>query len=199
MKHATSRILFAYWDALRGERAAPERADLRPAAMRHILADTFILDAAAPEPAFRLAGTRCSALFCRDLKGTAFAAAWPAGQARREADALVRTVADETVGLVAGLVGVNENGSEVPLELLLLPLRHRGRTDARLVGSLSPGTLPSWAGLVPIRTLRTGTLRTVLGARPDPDPVGEGTEVAGRRSLFVVHQGGRAANAPPSP
>ena len=59
MKHATSRLLFAYWDGLRGDRAAPERSQIEPGQIRHILADTFIL---AIEPdgqaEFRLAGTR---------------------------------------------------------------------------------------------------------------------------------------------
>ena len=44
MKHATSRMLFAYWDALRGERSSPERGAINPGAIRHILADTFILE-----------------------------------------------------------------------------------------------------------------------------------------------------------
>ncbi|HEY0354137.1 MAG TPA: PAS domain-containing protein, partial [Enterovirga sp.] len=64
MKHATSRMLFSYWDSLRGERAAPERSDVEPGAIRHILADTFILGIDGEAGAtFRLAGTRCSALF----------------------------------------------------------------------------------------------------------------------------------------
>ena len=44
MKHSTSRMLFSYWDALRGERAAPERSEIEPGEIRHILADTFILE-----------------------------------------------------------------------------------------------------------------------------------------------------------
>ena len=42
MKHATTRMLFAYWDTLRGERAAPDRGEIEPGEIRHILADTFI-------------------------------------------------------------------------------------------------------------------------------------------------------------
>lgn len=190
MKHATSRMLFAYWDSLRGERAAPERGELSPGAMRHILADAFILALDQDRSAtFRLAGTRCCALFGRDLKECGFAALWPPA-GRGDAEKLIETAVGDTVGLVVGLLGANENGSEIALEMLLLPLRHRGRTEARLVGSLSPATIPSWAGLVPLRTLETRSLR-VIQAAPAESRV-EAALARERRQLFVVHEGGRA-------
>src|SRR5918997_383905 len=72
MKHPTSRMLFSYWDALRGDRAAPERGDVEPGDIRHILADTFILEIGEDRRAtFRLGGTRVCALFARELKGQA--------------------------------------------------------------------------------------------------------------------------------
>lgn len=192
MKHATSRMLFAYWDALRGERAAPERGDVQPGALRHVLADTFVLghDGDAP-PAFRLAGTRISALFCRDLKGQPFHALFPP-DGRTEADAMVKLACDDSVGLVIGLRGLNENRSELPLEMLLLPLRHRGRTHARLLGALSPATLPAWAGLVPLASLEVRSLR-VVQPRREAERGGDmlPPHPARRRTMFVVHEGGR--------
>ena len=44
MKLAASGELFAYWNALRGARSAPERNDVDPGAIRGILADTFVLE-----------------------------------------------------------------------------------------------------------------------------------------------------------
>lgn len=192
MKHTTSRMLFSYWDGLRGERAAPDRADIRPGDIRHVLADAFIL---AQEddlgPVFRLAGTRVEALFGRDLRDKGFRALWPAGD-QTEADHLVGLVSGDAVGLVIGLLGRNENGSEIPLEMLLLPLRHRGRTDRRMLGSLSPASIPSWAGLVPLRSVTTRSLRIVqpnrnLDRASDAPPVRPGR----RSTMFVVHEGGR--------
>jgi hypothetical protein len=191
MKHATSRILFAYWDALRGERAAPERGDVEPGAIRQVLADTFVLGVDPDAGAiFRLAGTRCSALFGRDLKGQAFQALWPAAK-RPEIDRHLETVLSETAGLVAGLRGIAENGWTIDLELLLLPLRHRGRTDKRVLGALSSNVLPSWVGLIPVASLETTSLRVVNSVRErNPSLAGSrGTELARRRGL-VVHQGG---------
>ena len=70
MKHAASRQLYAYWEERRGRRAAPERAEIEPGAIRGALSDAFILslDAARGHPV-RLAGTRVCALFDRELRG----------------------------------------------------------------------------------------------------------------------------------
>jgi hypothetical protein len=70
MKHATTRMIFAYWDALRGERSAPERGEIEPGEIRHVLADTFVLEVAPERIAtIRLAGTRICAFFGRELRG----------------------------------------------------------------------------------------------------------------------------------
>ena len=73
MKHAASRELYTYWQALRGRRPAPQRAEIEPGAIRHVLSEAFIvaLDRGAGYP-FRLAGTRVCALFGRELKGESF-------------------------------------------------------------------------------------------------------------------------------
>jgi hypothetical protein len=193
MKHATSRLLFAYWDGLRGDRAAPERSQIEPGQIRHILADTFIL---AIEPdgqaEFRLAGTRACALFGRDLKGVRFADLWPADR-RAEADQLIDLVSNDTVGAVAGMVGQTELASVIGLELLLLPLRHHGATNRRAVGALSPSAIPSWLGLTPLESLDMRSLRVVGDARPGRPGLGDiGPGAASKRRRFVVLDGGLA-------
>lgn len=189
MKHAASRMLHAHWDGLRGARAAPERGEIEPGEIRHILADSFILeiDPHARTAHVRLAGTRICALFGRELKGASFAALWgprPAAEPWR----LVETVVEETAGLVAGLSGRTSEGDGLELEMLLLPLRHRGRTHARLIGALSAGRVPDWIGLRALEGLETVSLRVLVPgiAEPlePPPPI--------RRHGFVVHQGGLA-------
>ena len=74
MKHPSNRELFDYWNERRGNRLAPERADIEPSAIRQVLGDTFVLatdDGIGYYP-FRLAGTRLCALFGRELKGESF-------------------------------------------------------------------------------------------------------------------------------
>ena len=79
MKHPSNRELFEYWNTRRGRRSAPDRNEIEPGAIRHLLADTFILafDASGGHP-FRLAGTRVCALFGRNLKGASFLDLWAA-------------------------------------------------------------------------------------------------------------------------
>jgi len=77
MKHAASRELYAYWEERRGQRPAPERADIEPGAIRAALSDTFILELDAGDGhSFRLAGTRvCGFGACPSAFGATAAAA----------------------------------------------------------------------------------------------------------------------------
>lgn len=195
MRHATSRLLFAYWDSVRGERAAPERRQIEPGKIRQILADTFILGSDPDTaPAFRLAGTRCSALFGGDLKNVPLASLWdPASRA--EGDEVVRLVTSETVGVAAGLIGETEVGTGLALELLLLPLRYRGSTSNRALGALSPTSIPSWLGLVPVVSLKLRSMKIVRSGDADPATIRAGGLAApGPRTRFKVLEGGLGRN-----
>ena len=131
MKHAACRELYAYWDERRGKRPAPERAEIEPGAIRHVLSDAFILglDAGAGHP-FRLAGTRMCALFGRELKNEPFIGLWAAASQPTIAD-LIKILDDEKVGTVAGVTAQNGQGEPIDLELLLLPLNSTRPSFAR--------------------------------------------------------------------
>ncbi|UMY17715.1 PAS domain-containing protein [Methylobacterium organophilum] len=212
MKHPTSRLLHAYWDRLRGERSAPERSEIEPGAIRNLLADSLILEIEAPaeEAVIRIGGTRLCAMFGRELRDTAFAGLWGDGMAPSSLahpQHLVETVACDRVGLIAGLKGRTRQGEALDLELLLLPLRHRGRTRSRLLGALSPFHVPHWFGLRPIVRLEAVSQRVLRGPLPafvplDPPP-GERMPLIAtipppandsrpwRRGHLMVHPGGR--------
>jgi hypothetical protein len=192
MKHAATRMLFSYWDALRGERAAPERGEIEPGEIRHVLADTFILEIKDDRRCeFRLAGTRICALFGRELKGAEFNGIWTE-DAHDEVRRTVDIVTTETAGIVAGLAGRTQGGERLDLELVLLPLRHRSKTQSRVLGALSPAILPHWLGFDSLEDLRASSMRVIWptgrvqtrGLALDEDPYA-------RRRRFVVHQGGR--------
>lgn len=202
MKHPTSRLLHAYWDRVRRDRAAPDRSEIEPGAIRNLLADALILSVDVPEShaAFRLAGTRVCALFRRELRGNDFSHLWGAPDA--DPWRLVETVATDTVGMVAGLHGETAGGETVDLELLLLPLRHRGQTQSRILGSLSPHVIPHWLGLRPLVRLRATSLRVLQPVGPldlemDGDvlhglPAPANDSVPRRHGHLLVHPGGRA-------
>ena len=190
MKNLSTRLVYDYWNELRGDRTAPERGEIEPGALRHALADTFVLENEPIGPVFRLAGTRVCALFGGELRGRSFAALWPDVESQVEIGRLVRTVMDETAGAVAGLSAETNDGAPIYLELLLLPLRYRGRTHARLLGALSPATPPIWLGVDAIDTMRMISLR-MLWSTPQtrtapPQPV------RGERPRFLVLPGGRS-------
>lgn len=193
MKHPSNCELYAYWNERRGNRLAPERADIEPSAIRRVLGDTFVLavDGIGHYP-FRLAGTRLCALFGRELKSESFVKLWErAGQtSMRE---LLAVVMEEKTGVVASVTGSTSDDSilAVNMELLLLPLSHESRSEARVIGALAPMAAPYWLGARAVGPLRLGMFRHV-GAAVEAAPVPRIVAAAGRtRHGLVVYQGGR--------
>jgi hypothetical protein len=161
MKHASSRELFRYWTTLRGGRLAPPREAIDPAALRRVLGDSFVLGSGpATAPVIRLAGTRVCALFCRELKATAFLQLW-AGESRGMTNSLVDLVTVELTAVVAGVLGQWRNGPPLPLELLLLPLAPGATRHSRLIGVLAPLAPAHWIGTRPVETLTLGAFRHI--------------------------------------
>ena len=196
MKHASTRELHAYWTARRGTRPAPERNDIEPGAIRRVLADTFMLnfDIVGGHP-FRIAGTRVCAAFGRELKGAAFVDIWAADSRELVRD-ILSIVATESIGVVAGVSGESRAGAALGLELLALPLAHRGGTGTRILGALVPTELPYWLGVETLGPLTLGTIR-YLGPQTEPlvPPARAGhgrTGDARARHGLLVYDGGQA-------
>jgi hypothetical protein len=162
MRHAVSNELYAYWDAIRRGRSAPERSDIEPSGIRAILADTFVLDldndGGFP---FRIAGSRASALFLTELRGWFFLRLWrEAG--RESAASIVRRVGREARPCVIEAEARPAGLDALRIEVALLPLRHHGSTEARLLGSIAVHAAPHWLGLIgagPARLIATHAFR----------------------------------------
>jgi hypothetical protein len=193
MKHSASRELFAHWNERRGARAAPERGEIEPAAIRAALGDTFILGAEPDEePRFRLAGTRVCALFGRELKDENFTALWDAGHHVAMRRVLV-AVGEEEIGALAGVRGRTPEGFSCDLELLLLPLRHRGRSGRRMLGALAPLAVPAWLGASRLEPLSLGSLRYLAALEPAvPSRLAASVGREQSRRDFIVYEGGRS-------
>ena len=188
MKNTSSQIVYEYWDHLRGERAAPERGEVEPGKIRDALADTFVLEMDAGHAVFRLAGTRVSALFGQELKGTSLDDLWKDPPDKDDLGRLLDAVMNETAGAVAGLVAETQENERLHLEMLLLPLRHRGKTHARMLGAMSPVSTPRWLGLRPIVGLRIISVRMMWPR----SRFSTFASAAARRAGFIVHDGGRS-------
>ena len=194
MQHPSIRDLLDYWNERRGRRAVPERDDIEPEAIRGLLADAFILsiDPARGHP-FRLAGTRVCALLGREIKGQAFLDLF-SPDTRSELRDLIGIIAQESVGVVAGVRELAAAGRGAALELVLLPLRHHGCSDARLLGALAASEPPNWLGTRALRCLELGTYRfvgraTVLGCLDVHRNIPAGQVRHGVRHGFVVYEG----------
>jgi hypothetical protein len=194
MKQASSRELFGYWSARRGKRAAPERGEIEPSAIRRALGDVFILefDRRAGHP-FRLAGTRVCALFGRELKNEPFLDLWD-DETRVQVAQLLSVVADEVSGIVASVKGRTGEGWPQDLELVLLPLAQRGDTHARMIGALTPFNAPFWLGVSRLGALTLGNMRHLdpVQEMPTAARLVAGTQGPARRAVFTVHEGGRS-------
>ena len=208
MKHLASQHLYAYWNTLRAGRAAPERSDIDPARIRSVLADTLMVEieqgasSAAPRACtIRLSGTRVNALFAGEIKGRSLASLWRM-EDRRELVTLVKAVLDDSRPMVAGMVAAPLGSAPLPVELLLLPLRHQGKTHARMLGVLSSTSAPAWLGLVPVAPLTLVSHRMIEPAAPER-PVPPRNEGAVSRALgtkrgnFIIYEGGRRDAAEP--
>jgi hypothetical protein len=193
MKHASTRIVYDYWNRKRAGRTAPERGDINPVEIRHALSDTFMLAADfVDQLRFRLAGTRVCALFGREIKGESFAELW-GDRSRKIIEGQLSALTAEAAGMVAGVTVRTEDGASTDLELLLLPLAHSGHARIRAIGVLAPVVPPYWLGAQPAAELTLGTVRHVTGdAERHPAPrFIPGVDGIRLKHGFVVYSGGR--------
>jgi len=197
MKHASTRAVFAHWNERRGNRPAPGRSDIDPAAISRALGDTFMLSADfVDQLRFRLAGTRVCALFCREIKGEMLSDLW-SEKNRGSIENVLSLVMTETSGVVTGLTGRADDGSAVDLEMLMLPLARLGHARTSVLGVLAPAAPVYWIGVKPVVDFEFKTIRH-LGSGPVHytaarlPAAADGSHV--QRS-FTVYDGGRAEPA----
>jgi hypothetical protein len=198
MRQSVNKHLYEYWHRLKGARSAPERSEIDPAEIRDVLADSFIIevDAAGDFP-IRLCGTRFNALWLAEQKGASFLGLFDADDRLTLASVLM-TVIDGVAPVVAGVeASAGPLQETLELELLLLPLRHFGKTHARVLGALAPSRRPRWFGLAPAHPLRLKSFRVIAPGESRRHPLAPSAGAirarpphAGRPEL-VVHLGGK--------
>jgi hypothetical protein len=161
MRQQATRELLAYWNRLRGDELAPDRADVNLAAIRGTLSDLFMLDLdAAHQFPFVMAGTRLNAFFCAEQLGRSFLGLWQPQDARNVATALMAAI-DAACPILAAVSASPEGYRDADIEILLLPLRHGGYAATRLLGLATPAAQPPWVGLLPAAQFKLRALRTI--------------------------------------
>jgi hypothetical protein len=161
MQMKSSKLLYSYWNELRGARSAPDRKDLDPTRIRDALANTFILQADEEgKYVFRLAGSHLCSTYCRELKTRSFSDLWhPKDEDAIET--LIRAVTDDHAVALVTFQGTTSSGHEARFETILLPLRHNGSNNARILGGLTGLSDPYWLGTQPIVEQRITGLRLI--------------------------------------
>lgn len=167
MQHDSTNALFQYWNRLRDGRPAPRRAEIEPADIKTLLADTFILEAdSRGEAVFRLAGTRMCAIYGRELKGFSFPSIWRNKDHRMLGRLLNGVFADRTLATL-DYQGVSSQGRTANFEMLLLPLE-AGTESARCLGISTVSQYIYWLGADPIIDAEIVGVRVV---DPDREPL----------------------------
>ena len=150
----------------------------------------MILEVGGPHRyAVRLAGTRICSLMGRELRERAFVETFAPGD-WPELYALLDSTVRTATPAVANVIGETEGKQLLGLELLLLPLRHHGRTEARLLCSLAA---PYASLLVDVGTayLASPRFRAVRELRRGRSHSGF-RRLAARATDLRVLQGGRS-------
>ncbi len=198
MRQTVSKDIYAYWNNLRGERSAPDRCEIDPAAIRHLLADSFLIE--VDRDCFfpiRLCGTRLNALWREEQKGKSFLDLWRPEDRRNVAAALL-TVIDGVTPIVGG-ASAQKRGKrqgedrDMDLELLLLPLRNFGKTHSRVLGALSTTSPANWFGRAEAAPLQLKSLRVIYAAdnQNESPVVGARLKTPPGRPQLIVYNGGR--------
>lgn len=184
MRERTSRVLFAYWNEVRGDRLAPRRFDIEPARISEILSETFILEIEEGATRFRLAGSRITEHLGLELRGVAIADLWPEEDRQQLGPVLSTVVEQGGVGLIRFTAHEDEHTTEAPrktsFEMLLLPLVHTEGKVTRILGAIANSSPPHWLGSVALPLRRIEEASTIW---PDGRPFAA-VEAADRQAPF---------------
>lgn len=194
MQKTSSRTLYDYWNSLRGARSAPDRRDIDPTRIRGALANTFILELNDNGGFdFRLAGSHLCSAYARELKGRSFTALWHARD-RDALDTLIRAVTEDHAVALVTFTATTDVKTSVAFETILLPVRHNGSTQTRLLGAMTAIDTPYWFGVQPIAEQRITGLRLIW-----PDDLAHENPVRDIAASIPLEMMQAASNGTPAP
>lgn len=200
MKHPAIAQIEAYWDALRGDRQVPLRAEIDPRGIDQALENAFILERIAPTVArFRLAGMHLNELMGMEVRGMPMTALFEPAD-RGTVTTLLEHVFEQPakarlrLGTAPGTWGHAGPAGE----LLLLPLRSDLGDISRALGCLVTDGTP--IGRAPHRfTIAARALSPLDGTLPSVASAQYPHRVAPQsEKAQAMHEGG-VAFAPETP
>ena len=135
--HASSRLLFEAFDAMRGERSAPRREDLDLRQVRRLVPYLFIAeqDASSRDFRWRLAGTAVCALMGGEVTGRSFTTGW----AEFEANLIRRVLTSVSASHQPALMRmrfITDQGQAIVAEMAAVPLMAADGQTTQVLGGL---------------------------------------------------------------
>ena len=203
MKQKNSQTLYTYWNEVRRDRLAPRRFEIEPSQIGAILPNTFILERSDSATfRFRLAGTAICEAFGQEFRDTNFLEGW-ADDDRVSLERQLAVVTQQGGVAVIDIEAFARTGQSAIFETILLPLVHTRDTVDRVLGAMTPQTVPDWMGhevLSARKVLRSeiiwpnGRPQSVLDASHRQAPflphVRKARIVRSERRQFRVYDGG---------
>jgi hypothetical protein len=186
--HPGSRALFRYWESIRGERAAPSRADIDLKKIREYVPWLYIAEAHGPTHSYRwrLAGGRVCELWRKELTGTPMFAGWERFE-RETAKRLFDGVTQAMQPCAIRLRLITSVGQPIGTELLGLPVVGRDGT-VHVFGAVMPFRESASLGYDRVSGVEIATARAIW-----TEPLPGDATLPPRKSApsFQVIPGGR--------
>lgn len=127
----------AYWEALRGNRLMPTRAEIDPRGIEQALEFSFIVERVAPGIArLRIAGSHLSDLMGMEVRGMPLTAFFTPGSRRQLSDTLEEVFETPAACTVTLHSGKSAGAAALDARLLLLPLKSDLGDVSRILGVL---------------------------------------------------------------
>jgi hypothetical protein len=169
--HPTSRILFRFWEATRGELSAAKKQDLDLKRIAKILPSICILEREALIPVYkwRLAGTAICKLWGMEVTGIDVLHNWPEFEKQTMVSGFDMVIATMQP-CVARFKAISELGDEIGVEMLALPIQDANTGMIQILASVVPFQAPEWLGVQQLMSFELSTIRKIwTDALPDDE------------------------------
>ena len=160
--HPTSRKLFRFWEGARGEMAAAKKQQLNLKKVAQILPSLCILERHPLEQSYtwRLAGTAIAKLWGHDVTGKSVFNNWQDFERQTIANGMDMVIATMQPCVVR-FKATNNNGSEIGVEFLAVPIQDEKSGAIQILGAVVPFRAPDWLGTSDLVHFEISTIRKI--------------------------------------
>lgn len=188
--HPSSRMLFRFWEAMRGDNPQPRRSELDLHQIRQLVPNLFIGEYADRAGMFRwrLAGTGICELYRRELTGTNMLAGWDAFETDTIRRFLSSTMTSKQPAVLRFRM-YTDRDQIVGAEMAAFPMLAVDGETTHLLGGMFPFRETWSLGYTGLTGFELSAARLVWTENLPEAPVREHPAAAARRSFHVIAGG----------